>query len=94
MTSERIKNGQIVWPWPMTAGVLESGRMLPLSRKLHLFESELVFVRRTRSYLVKLVIQKRDVARVVVLASREESSADFCVCTCRDWCSWWVAESS
>lgn len=59
MTSERIKNGQIVWPWPMTAGVLESGRMLPLSRKLHLFESELVFVRRTRSYLVKLVIQKK-----------------------------------
>lgn len=35
-----------------------------------------------------------DFARVMVLASREESFADFCVCTCCYWCSWWVAESS
>lgn len=35
-----------------------------------------------------------DFASVMVLASREESFADFCVCTCCYWCSWWVAESS
>lgn len=35
-----------------------------------------------------------DFARVIVLASKEKSFADFCVCTCCYWCSWWVAESS
>lgn len=33
-------------------------------------------------------------AGVIVLASKEKSFADFCVCTCCYWCSLWVAESS